>query len=105
MLRTVIGAATLITPAPEPLNTAPSPARLFHAAPVQFRLVVSHSEFDAPLSHTTSPARTEAGMARPAATAKAMAGVSKRQRVIISVAPESVQGPQLTRQRRVTYQH
>src|SRR5436190_12126821 len=57
MLLTLIGPATLIAPAPVAPNIAPSPAPLFHAAPAQFRLEVSHTMLDAPLSQFLSPAR------------------------------------------------
>src|SRR5687768_513488 len=71
MLLTLIGPGTLIAPAPAGPKTAPSPAALFHAAPAQFRLVVSQAKLPEPLSQLTSAARRDAAPQPTASAAKA----------------------------------
>ena len=56
MLLRLIGPGTLIAPTPVAPNSPPSPAALFHAAPAQFRLAVSHTMLAAPLSQLASAA-------------------------------------------------
>src|SRR6476619_7549724 len=76
MLLTLIGPGTLIAPAPVAPKIAPLPAPLFHAAPDQFKLLVSQMKLPPPLSQVTSAPRALDVTPMPAHAATAAQNVA-----------------------------